>query len=53
MHRQLSQRLSDAFWLLHMRDLAPEESACWLIEWGVMKLLHRRRIAKRGQLPER
>ena len=43
MHRPLSQRLPDASWPLHMRDLAPEESVYWLIEWGAMKLLHRRR----------
>lgn len=49
MHRDYSQRLADSSWLLHRRDLAPEESACWLIEWGAMKLLHRRQTAKRGQ----
>ncbi|CRM33604.1 hypothetical protein [Pseudomonas sp. 22 E 5] len=41
MHRPYAQRLSDASWLLQVRDLVPEESACWLIEWGAMKLLHR------------
>lgn len=47
MHRHYSQRLTDAFWLLRRRDLAPEESAYWLIEWGVMRLLQRRQVAKR------
>lgn len=41
MHRQYAQRLSDSSWLLQVRDLVPEESAYWLIEWGAMKLLHR------------
>ena len=36
-----------------MRDLAPEESAYWLIEWGAMKLLYRRQVAKRSQSPGR
>ncbi len=30
----------------------PEESAYWLIEWGAMKLLHRRQTAKRGPSPK-
>ena len=49
MHRHCSQQLADFSWLLQRRDLVPEESAFWLIEWGAMKLLHRRQIAKRGQ----
>ena len=49
MHRQFSQRWSDSAWLLQMRDLVPEESVYWFIEWGVMQLLHRRQIAKRTQ----
>jgi hypothetical protein len=39
MHRHTSQRLADSSWLLQRRDLAPEESAYWLIEWGVMHLM--------------
>lgn len=53
MYRRCSQRLPDASWLLQMRDLAPEESAYWLIEWGAMKLLYRRQVAKRSQSPGR
>ncbi|WP_148294685.1 hypothetical protein [Pseudomonas asplenii] len=49
MYRQCSQRLADCSWLLHRRDLAPEESAYWLIEWAAMKLLHQRQIVKRSQ----
>jgi hypothetical protein len=52
MHRHCSQQLTDSIWLLQRRDLAPEESAYWLIEWGAMKLLHRRQIAKRDQSPK-
>lgn len=44
MHRQLSQPSPDAFWLLQTRDLVPEESAYWLLEWGALKLLHRRQV---------
>ena len=51
MHRHFLQRLADFSWLLHRRDLAPEESAYWLIEWGAMKLLHRRQNARRGLPP--
>lgn len=47
MHRHYSQQLADSSWLLQRRDLAPEESAYWLIEWGTMTLLHRRQVAKR------
>ncbi|KAA8563303.1 MULTISPECIES: hypothetical protein [Pseudomonas] len=43
MHRQRSHPLPDASWPLHTRDLVPEESVYWLIEWGAMKLLHRQR----------
>ncbi|CAI8803894.1 hypothetical protein EMIT051CA3_20179 [Pseudomonas chlororaphis] len=53
MHRHYSQRLADSSWLLQRRDLTPEESAYWLIEWGAMQLLHRRQIAKRDQSPTR
>ena len=52
MHRHCSQRLADSSWLLQRRDLAPEESASWLIEWGAMKLLHRRQSAKRSPSPK-
>lgn len=41
MYRQYAQCLPDSSWLLQVRDLVPEESAYWLIEWGAMKLLHR------------
>lgn len=51
MHRHFSQRLADSSWLLQRRDLVPEESVYWLIEWVTMKLLHRRQIAKRAPLP--
>nr|WP_259284217.1 hypothetical protein [Pseudomonas sp. 1079] len=47
MHRHSAPRLADSSWLLQRRDLAPEESAYWLIEWGAMQLLHRRQVAKR------
>ena len=47
MHRHDSKRLTDSSWLLQRRDLAPEESAYWLIEWSAMQLLQRRQIAKR------
>lgn len=53
MYRHCSQRLPDASWFLQMRDLVPEESAYWLIEWGAMKLLHRRQVARRSQPPRR
>ncbi|MGA9702437.1 hypothetical protein [Pseudomonas sp.] len=53
MHRPYSQQLTDSSWLLHRRDLAPEESAYWLIEWGAMTLLHRRQVAKRDLTPKR
>ncbi|ANI60298.1 hypothetical protein ABH908_003230 [Pseudomonas frederiksbergensis] len=53
MDRQYSKQLPDSSWLLHMRDLVPEESAYWLIEWGAMKLLHRRQVAKRTPPPKR
>jgi hypothetical protein len=53
MYRHCSQRLPDASWFLQMRDLVPEESAYWLIEWGAMKLLHRRQVARRSQPPGR
>ncbi len=49
MHRPSSQRLADCSWFLQRRDLVPEESAYWLIEWGAMRLLYRRQIAKRDQ----
>lgn len=52
MHRPCSPPLADTSWLLQRRDLVPEESAYWLIEWGAMKLLHRRQAAKRGQPPK-
>lgn len=52
MHRHCSPPLADSSWLLQRRDLVPEESAYWLIEWGVMKLLQRRQIAQRGQSPK-
>ncbi|WP_338513069.1 hypothetical protein VRC24_13185 [Pseudomonas poae] len=45
MYRQPSQPSPDAFWLLQTRDLVPEESAYWLLEWGALKLLHQRRTA--------
>lgn len=41
MHRPYLPRLADSSWLLQRRDLVPEESVYWLIEWGAMKLLHR------------
>ncbi|OTH01110.1 hypothetical protein, partial [Pseudomonas aeruginosa] len=53
MHRHSSPRLADCSWLLQRRDLAPEESAYWLIEWGTMQLLHRRQVAKRTLPPTR
>jgi len=53
MHRPYSHRLADASWLFHRRDLVPEESAYWLIEWGAMTLLHRWQIAKRDLPPKR
>lgn len=52
MHRHCSPPLADSSWLLQRRDLVPEESAYWLIEWGVMKLLQRRQIAQRGPSPK-
>lgn len=52
MHRPCLPPLADTSWLLQRRDLVPEESAYWLIEWGAMKLLHRRQTAKRGQPPK-
>jgi hypothetical protein len=52
MHRHCSQRTADSFWLLHRRDLAPEESAYWLIEWA-MTLLRRRQLAQRELPPQR
>lgn len=53
MHRHSSPRLADSSWLLQRRDLAPEESAYWLIEWRTMQLLHRRQVAKRTLPPTR
>lgn len=53
MYRHDSQRLTDSSWLLQRRDLVPEESAFWLIEWSAMKLLHRRQIARRDPSSER
>lgn len=53
MHRPYSQQLADSSWLLQRRDLAPEESAYWLIEWGAMTLLHRWQVAKRDLPPKR
>lgn len=53
MHRHDSKRLADSSWLLQRRDLAPEESAYWLIEWSAMHLLQRRQIAKRDPPPTR
>ena len=53
MHRHSAPRLADSSWLLQRRDLAPEESAYWLIEWGTMQLLHRRQVAKRTLPPTR
>ncbi|CRM50646.1 hypothetical protein SAMN05216247_102516 [Pseudomonas salomonii] len=53
MHQHSSQRLADSLWLLQRRDLAPEASAYWLIEWGAMKLLHRRQVAKHDLPPTR
>ncbi|MBP1123780.1 hypothetical protein JOE32_000247 [Pseudomonas sp. PvP025] len=53
MHPHSAQRLSDSSWLLHQRDLVPEESTCWWIEWGVMQLLHRRQVTERGQPRDR
>lgn len=48
MHRHYSQRFADSYWFLQRRDLAPEESAYWLIECCAMHLLQRRQIAKRN-----
>ena len=53
MHRHDSKRLADSSWLLQRRDLAPEESAYWLIEWSAMQLLQRRQVAKRTLPPTR
>lgn len=52
MHRHCLHPLADSSWLLHRRDLVPEESAYWLIEWGAMKLLRRRQTAKRDPSPK-
>ncbi|MEN2396519.1 hypothetical protein [Pseudomonas halotolerans] len=41
MQRRYAQRLADSSWLLQVRDLVPEESIYWLIEWGAMQLLQR------------
>ncbi|MBK5549090.1 MULTISPECIES: hypothetical protein [unclassified Pseudomonas] len=51
MHLQKQKRLSDSSWLLQMRDLAPEEFVCWLIEWGVLALLRRQEGANRNPSP--
>lgn len=41
MHSQKKQHLNDAHWLLHRRDLAPEEFAVYLIEWSALMLRQR------------
>ncbi|EJM41243.1 hypothetical protein PMI26_03670 [Pseudomonas sp. GM33] len=42
MHLPEQQRQSDSFWLLQMRDLAPEEFATYLLELGTLALRRRR-----------
>lgn len=53
MRLQEPRRLSDSSWLLQMRDLAPEEFAYWLIEWGALVLLRRQNSSQLHQTPGR
>lgn len=41
MRSQKTRHQTDAHWLLHRRDLAPEEFAVYLIEWSALVLRQR------------